>query len=335
MTAREQDGGNDPETDETNGLRPVSVGFLVFPDFSLMAFSSASEPLRAANRLAGKTLYEWRLLSSAGGEVPSSSGFNFPTLSIGEVPAFDRLLVVASLGIETLRDRHVMAFLQRVAREGKPLGAISTGTFVLARAGLLADHRCTLHWESIPQFAEEFPDIQVSREIYVRDRNRWTCAGGIAAIDLTLDQIRTDYGSLLASEVADQFLYHRIRGAESLQRTQIEWRYGINNSRISAAIACMEANIENVVDISEIAQRCNLSLRQMERLWHRHLNMTPQKFYLAIRLKEARKMLRESSEPIAAIALRCGFVSASHMGQAYRRLFDRSPGEERKLMIRS
>lgn len=294
-----------------------------------MAFSSAIEPLRAANRLSGKTVYEWRLLSSKGGNVSSSSGFPFETLSLDLAPPVDRVLVVASLGIESLRDRPAILFLRSLARAGIPLGAISTGTILLARAGLLTDHRCTIHWESIPTFSEEFPNIRVSRDVYVQDRNRWTCAGGTAAIDLMLDQIRTDHGAVLAADVADPFLYSRIRGPEDLQRTQVEWRYGINDSRISTAIACMEDNLENILDMSEIARRGKLSLRQMERLWHHHLGMAPQQFYLAIRLKAARKLLRETNEPITTIALRCGFASSSHLGQAYRRLFDRSPSEER------
>lgn len=306
------------------------VGLLVFPGFSMMAFASAIEPLRAANRLGSKRLYEWHVLSPAGDMVPSSSGFEFRTKILDQAPDLDRVLVVASLGIGQLHDRKVTAFLNRMSRAGKDLGALSTGSFILARAGLLSGYRCTLHWESIREFSEEFPALDVCREIYVRDRDRWTCAGGTAAIDMTLDQIAADYGGQLAADVAEQFLHGRIRQPHEQQRMEIQWRYGIHDRRISAAIACMEDNIEHVLDIHELARLSNLSTRQMERLWHQYFGTTPQKFYVSIRLKEARRLLKESTEPIASIALRCGFGSVSHLGNAFRKAFGSTPGAERR-----
>lgn len=313
-----------------HAAEPKQIGLLVFPEFSMMALASASEPLRAANRLSGQRLYQWHLISTDGAAVSSSSGLELQTVSIDDAPALDRLFVVASLRIETLRDARVNRFLQRLAIAGTPLGALSTGTFVLARAGLLVGHRCTLHWESLRQFAEEFPTIQVCRELYVRDRNRWTCAGGTAAIDLMLDQISTDYGGQLAADIAEQFLHSRIRGPQEHQRMAIQWRYGVHDARIASAIACMEQNLEDLVAIDDIARRCNVSLRQLERLWRQHFGMTPQRFYLSVRLNEARRLLKESTEPIASIALRCGFVSPSHLGSAYRKAHGHSPGEERR-----
>lgn len=309
---------------------PKRVGLLVFPEFSMMAFASASEPLRAANRLANQELYRWHVLSARGGAITSSSGFEVQTHAIDNAPELDRLVVVASLDIEKMHDRRVMSFLNRLAVQGKPLCALSTGTFVLARAGLLSGYRCTLHWESLRQFSEEFPGIHVCREIYVRDRNRWTCAGGVAAIDLMLDQITSDFGGQLAADVAEQFLHSRIRGPQENQRMEIQWRYGIHDNRVNAAIAIMEDNLENLIEIHEIARRSNLSLRQLERLWHRYFDTTPQRFYVSIRLKEARRLLKESTESIASIALRCGFVSASHLGSAFRRAYGHSPGAERR-----
>lgn len=313
-----------------SGSVPKRIGLLVFPEFSMMALASASEPLRAANRLSAQSLYEWYVLSSDGTPISSSSGLELQTVSIDDAPAIDRLFVIASMQIEKLHDVRVDRFLRRLAVAGKPLGALSTGTFVLARAGLLAGYRCTLHWELLRQFAEEFPLIEACRELFVRDRNRWTCAGGTAAIDLMLDQISIDCSGQLAADIAEQFLHSRIRRPQEHQRIAIQWRYGVNDARLTAAIACMEQNLEDLVPIEDIAQRCNLSQRQLERLWHQHFNITPQRFYLAVRLNEAHRLLKESTESIASIALRCGFVSASHLGSAYRKAFGRSPGEERR-----
>ncbi|MFJ4432245.1 GlxA family transcriptional regulator [Pseudomonas sp. NPDC089395] len=306
------------------------IGLLILPQFSMMALAGASEPLRAANRLAGRTLYEWQLLSETGGTVSSSSGVEISTRGLSDVNELDRVFVLASLDIEHLRPPQMLRFLQRAAAQGKTVGAFSTGTFILARAGLLDGRKCTLHWESINEFAEEFPAIEVTRELYVNHDNRWTCAGGTAAIDLMLAQISLDYGGKLAAAVAEQFLHARIRGPEEHQRMSIQWRFGIHDRRITAAIGHMEDNFEHVISIEDVADRCNVSQRQLERLWHQHFGMTPQRFYLELRLAEARRLLRESSKSIASVAYSCGFVSASHLGSAYRKTWGCSPGEERR-----
>jgi len=299
-----------------------------------MALASAIEPLRAANRIAGRGIYAWQLLSAEATGVCTSCGVALQTLPIDDHSPPDRLFVVASLNTDTLHDARVTRYLQRLAARGVTLGALSTGTFVLARAGVLAGYQCTLHWESLRQFAEEFPTLAVCSELYVRDRNRWTCAGGTAAIDLMLEQISSDCGGALAADVAEQFMHGRIRGAHEHQRMAIQWRYGVHDARMTAAIACMEANLEHLVAIDDIARRCHLSLRQLERLWHQHFGMTPQRFYLAVRLDEARRLLKESTASIAQIALRCGFASASHLGSAYRKAYGHTPGQARQRFDR-
>lgn len=313
-----------------NNCTSKRIGLLILPQFSMMALAGASEPLRAANRLSGKTLYEWTLLTESGGPVSSSSGIEIHTVPVDQAPELDRMFVLASLDIEHQKPPKILRFLQRAASRGITVGALSTGTFILARAGLLEGKRCTLHWESIGQFSEEFPTIEVTRELYVNHDNRWTCAGGTAAIDLMLAQIALDFGNQLAANIAEQFLHARIRAPEEHQRMSIQWRFGIHDRRLTAAIAFMENNLENIVGIEEIADRCNLSHRQLERLWHQHFGMTPKKFYLELRLNEARRLLRESTQPIASIAYSCGFVSASHLGAAYRRVWGCTPGEERR-----
>lgn len=311
--------------------RPLSIGLLLFPDFSMMALASASEPLRAANRLAGRELYRWELLSRDGAEVTSSSGMGLQTRPM-DAPStpLDYLFIVASLRIDTLRDTKVHQHLHRLATEGLTLGALSTGTFVLARAGLLNGYRCTLHWESLRQFAEEFPSIPASRELYVRDRDRLTCAGGTAALDLMLDLVAGAHGGTLAADVAEQFLHARIRGPQEQQRMAVQWRYGVHDSRIAKAIWLMEQNLEEAISVEEIARRCNVSARQLERLWLKLFDTSPQKFYVGVRLAEARRLLRESTNAIAAIAQQCGFASASHLGSAYRHRFGHTPGDERR-----
>lgn len=310
--------------------RPLEIGFFLVPAFSMMALSSATEPLRAANR-DGVTRYAWHLLSVDGEQVASSSGFRLlPESSLQGAPELDMLFVVASLGVTEYRNRQVFDWLRRYAATGRPLGAISTASFILARAGLLDGYRCTIHWESLRDFAEAFPHTHPSREIFVRDRNRLTCAGGTAALDLMLDLIASEHGARLAADIADNFLHSRIRPAGESQRMAIHWRYGVSDPRLVKAIALMEQHLEDALAIEQIAGLVGVSERQFERLFSVAFGRGPARFYQDLRLEEARRLLHESTDSLAAIALRCGFVSASHLGRAFRAAYARTPGDERR-----
>jgi AraC family transcriptional regulator, glycine betaine-responsive activator len=309
---------------------PKKIGFFLVPSFSMMALSAATEPLRAANRITGRPLYSWHLLSADGEAVASSSGFTLlPDLAITSTEELDQLFVVASLGVSDYRNAHVFEWLRRFAAKGKPLGAISLGAMLLARAGLLNGYKCTIHWESQRDFAEEFPSLEVSPDIYCIDRNRSTCGGGTAAMDLMLDLIVREHGQRLATEVADQFLHTRIRTSQESQKTAIQWRYGVEDRRIVKAIALMEQNIENPISMRAIASLVGISHRQFERLWLKHFEESPARFYQELRVKAAQKLVRESTYSLFDIAVRCGFSSASHFGRCYRQFFNCTPGEER------
>lgn len=310
---------------------PLNFGFLLFPEYSMMTLASATEPLRMANRLSGKSLYRWHLLSVEGSPISSSSGFALDTVSIQDdiAKGLDWIFVIAGFGHDTHRNPSVQRYLQLAAGKGVGIGAMSTGSFVLARAGLLRGYRCTLHWEALRQFSEEFPGIEVQRELYVRDRNRLTCAGGTAGIDLMLDQISADHGVAFAAEVADVFLHSRIRGADEAQRMAANLRYRVHDARIVKAIELMEHNLESPIPVNAMADACSLSVRQMERVWQQTFGCSPKVFYINLRLAESRRLLRESTESTASIAMRCGFSSASHFGAAYVKRYGHSPGLER------
>src|SRR6185437_6691162 len=209
------------------------VGFLLVPGFSMMALSSATEPLRAANRVSGRSAYSWHLVSADGKEVASSSGFRLvPELSIKEAGELAMLIVVASLDVARYRDAQVFAWLRRLSQSNCCLGAVSVGTLLLARAGLLNGYRCTIHWELLQEFREEFPEIEAVRDLFCIDRNRLTCGGGIAALDLMLAVISAQQGPAVAAEVAEQFLHTRIRPPGESQCMAVQWRFGVTDRRI-------------------------------------------------------------------------------------------------------
>jgi transcriptional regulator GlxA family with amidase domain len=307
------------------------VGILLIPGFSLMALSAVSEPIRAANRMSGKPLYSWKLISIDGQPITSSSGFTLlPHASIETAGPLDMVIVIASLDVAGFQDRRVFDWLRRLASQGCPIGATSTAPLILARAGVLHGYRATIHWEAMPDMAEEFPEFEISRDLFVVDRDRFTCAGGTTGLDMMLTLIEQRHGHALAGAVAEQFLHTRIRPPSDSQRMDILNRYGITDARLANAIALMEQNIEHPLPTPAIALRAGISSRQLERLFLSAFGSTPAKFYLELRLQQARRLLAETGESILQIALRCGFASVSHFGKCYREVFQNTPAKSRR-----
>ncbi len=311
---------------------PEPIGFFLVPKFSMIAFTSAIEPLRSANRMSERNLYSWRLFSKDGGPVAASSGIALmPDAAISATERLPTIIVCGGNDIHLYRDKEVFSWLRRLARTGVRLGALCTGSHILAAAGLLDGHRCTLHWENIPGFIEAFPDIEVTTELFETDRTRFTCSGGTAPLDMMLHMIAVRHGAELAATVSDQFIHDRIRGAGDNQRMTMPARLGVRNGKLIAAITRMEDNIEEPLSRRDIAAGVGLSTRQLERLFRTHLGTTPRRHYLEVRLRRARQLLFHSGLSALDVALACGFVSASHFAKCYREHFGTTPREERSL----
>ena len=304
--------------------------FFLAPKFSMHAFSSAVDPLYTANRLSGGRLFHWQVISRDGGPVTASNGLQVAAdLSMSQVNDCDTLLVCAGLDAHHQGDRHVAAWLRRIARRGAVVGGLCSGTHLLARAGLLDGHRCTIHWEDIQPLLEDFPGLDVTANLFEIDRKRITCAGGTAALDLMLHLIGLAHGAEFAGRVSDQFMHQRIRAAHDHQRMAPHERLGVREPKLLAAIATMETNLDEPLSLSEIGRRANLSVRQLERLFKQRLGCPPSRYYLELRLHHARLLLLRGASSILSIALAAGFASASHFSRRYREHFGHSPREER------
>ena len=314
-----------------DGGMQQTFGFLLLPQFSMLAFSAAVEPLRAATRLSGQHLYDWKILTTDGRPIHSSSRMQLlPDASLAAGGRLDFLIVVAGLEIQRLRDPAVTAALRRRARSGCRLGALSTGSYLLAWAGLLQGYRCTVHWENLDAFREDFPDLDVTGELFEVDGPRLTCSGGTASMDMILSLIGEDHGRDLAAQVAEQFIHERIRDTHDHQRMSLQGRLGISHPKLLQVIAMMEDHLEDPMARAELARRAGLSTRQLERLFRRYLGRTPTRYYLELRLHRARALLTQTSMSILNVALACGFVSASHFSKCYREFFHKMPREERR-----
>jgi transcriptional regulator GlxA family with amidase domain len=312
------------------GPGPEPIGFLLVPQFSMMAFSSAVEPLRVANRLAGRQLFDWRAWSMDGRPVKASNGWPIPVegalASVVDVPT---LIVCSSFEPEAHAGKSMLAALRRLARRGTEIGALDTGASILAAAGLLRGGRVTMHWEAAPGFAEAYPEIEISEALFEVSAQHFTCAGGTAALDLMLDMIARKHGQALAVAVSEQFIHDRLRDRHDRQRMSLPKRLGIGNAKLLRVVAAMEANLETPLDARELAALSGVSARQLERLFRAQLQDSPANYYLRLRLERARQLLRQTEMSVMQVAMACGYSSASCLSRSYKAQFAVSPREDR------
>ena len=311
---------------------PLRIGLILIPNFSMIAFTAAVEPLRLANRSSGRSLYEWHLFSVDGRPVTASNGISLtPEGDLDKAIAMPVVIVCSGVDVQKNTNKAVISWLRRVARKGAEVGALCTGSHILASAGLLDGYRCTIHWENLAAFVEDFPEIEVTTELFEIDRNRFTCAGGTAAIDMMLNVISLQHGHELAASVADQFMHERIRDQHDHQRMSLLVRLGVRHPKLLSVIEVMEKNLEEPLNRIDLARDANLSTRQLERLFRKYLNRSPARYYLELRLDKARLLLLQTNMSIIDVALACGFVSASHFSKCYRDFYGRTPRKERGL----
>lgn len=304
----------------------------------MIAFTTAIEPLRLANRMLGHEAYSWRLSSLDGKPVTASNGvevnvdtdldFERHNLSGSRRPSM--MFICSGIEVERAENKSIFAYLRECKNSGITVGGLCTAAHLLAAAGLLKAKRCAIHWENLPGFQEKFPTAEVYADLYEMDGNIWTCAGGTAALDMMLSLIGRDHDEDLVNRVCEQALTDRVRNPHDRQRLPLRARLGVQNVKVLSIIEFMEANIAEPLSLVEIAEYVGLSRRQIERLFQSQMGRSPARYYLEVRLDRARHLLRQSSMPVVDVAIACGFVSASHFSKCYREMYGKSPLQERQ-----
>lgn len=311
--------------------------FYLVPDFTMIAFSSAIDTLRLANAVVGYEAYSWRVVSSDGTTVRASCGL---TLEADNSVAVERQhlngrlrpsvsVICGGKHVERYADRAAEAWLRECRNRGVAVASLCTGAHVLARAGLLDDRKCAIHWENQPGFIERFPAVNVSTGIYEVDGNIYTCAGGTASFDMMLRIIGRDFGEEVVSGICELALIDRVRDPGERQRLPFAQRVGVQDPTVMKLVEKMEKSLTEPMQVEELTASIGLSRRQVERLFRNELRCSPARYYLKLRLERARLLLVQTSIPVVEVAIACGFVSASHFSKCYREAFRCSPQETR------
>ncbi len=303
----------------------------------MIAFASAVEAMRAANRMLGYQAYVWRTSSADGAPVEASSGISVAAqtsiederrmINGAERPTL--YLVCGGTNIETYITKQLTGIVREEHMRGIAVGGLCTGAFVVAAAGLLSGKRCAIHWENLPGFQERFPKAEVFADLFEIDGSIHTCAGGTASMDMMLSLIAEDFDDDIVNRICEQMLTDRVRSSTDRQRLPLRARLGVQNGRVLEIIELMEAHLSEPLSLLEIAEHIGISRRQIERLFRQEMARSPARYYLEVRLDRARHLLIQSSLPVVEVAIACGFISASHFSKCYRELYQESPQQER------
>lgn len=305
------------------------ITILVLDYFAMIAFASTIEPLREANWVSGRQAFEWKVVSHDGKPVRASNGLSLNVdCAMQDATASSMVLVCSSFNPHLGATPPVLAWLRRQDRLGAMIGGVETGAYVLARAGLLNGHRATIHWENSESFEEEFPQVKLTEAIFEVDRRRCSASGATAALDMMLYFIAQHLGQKVASGVAEEFIYNRIRNSNSPQRLTASDRMNTRNPRLRRLLNYLEKNLHTSMDVSEMAAFEKISEREVRRLFDVHIGTSPQAYHRKLRLAKAQSILRQSDTDVSSVALDCGFSSSSAFSRAYKREFNRRPKDD-------
>lgn len=299
----------------------------------MLPVSAAIDVLALTNYVSGKPLYAWHSLAVESGPVTSMSGWRvMADFALSDAPPLSSVVVCCGMDGHAQATAPILGWLRNQATRGVRVGAISTGTWVLAKSGLLKNRRFTIHWEDLAAFCEVYPNYDTTSELFETDGPVFTCSGGTAVVDLFLTFIASKHGVTLANEVAEQILHGSIRTPVVAPHANKTMRLGVTHKVVRAAITLMEQNIETPLGISDIAVSVGISTRQIERLFQSYLGRPPKLFYRECRLMRAQGLLRRTGMPVSEIAIACGFNSSSYLAKCYLGHFGRSPMDERNAV---
>lgn len=312
------------------------LSFYLTEGFLLQAFSSGLSALQHTNEILAEKVYEWRIVTPDGRAAISNCGLPIsPTSSLelerGLLAANERpsMIVVCGGDKMTGGSRELINWLRECRLHRIPLAALGGATSIVATAGLLRGRRCAVHWEQFPAFTERFPDVVAVQSLYEADSGFFSCAGDMAAFDMFLHIVSSDFGNMVAGKACEKAISDRPRAKSERQRWPLQTRFGGVHPQLVKVIEQMEANLSEPLRMLEFVPANGLCRRQIERLFYQEFGRSPARYFLEARLEKADLLLQHSTLFIADVAIACGFVSASHFSKAYKEVYCMTPQQKR------
>ena len=315
----------------TSSDEKLRITLLVLPDSSMMSLASALDTMRAANRIAGRVLFDWQIATLNGKTARLTCDLLIePDVALADDSSGDVLIVIASFNQQHHAGPAHLKLIKRVARNFSAVGGIEAGSWILARAGLLQNLSATTHWEDLEEFATHFPGVDLKPDRFVIDGKVFTTGGASPTFDFMLYLIRIRYGYPLAIEVSSAFIYDGVHSATDTQPLVSLGMLENNEPRVAAAIHVMERHIDEPIAMTRIARDVGISIRMLEYLFRQTLNMSPAAYYRRLRLQTARRLVVDTRLRLQEIAIRTGFNSLSSFSRLFRNYYRQSPGDCRR-----
>jgi len=314
-----------------DGKAPITFYFLLLKDFSFLSFASLVDPLRMANDLACKKLYSWELVTIDNLPVTASNGISQrPTAQLEEPYAHDYLWLISGNYVHQHYTKEIKYFLRKAQRSNTQIGAASTAAFLLAFAGIINHRQCTVHWESKNLFSEEFPNLNLTNNLYEVDDGILTCSGGLTCLDLMLKLIQQQQGVKLSEMVAEYFLYPADRPSSEQHQLSLIEQYKVHNPAVIKTLTFMLTHLQEPKKIWQLAKNVNIGIRHLERLFQKNFHLDIHTVYMHLRLEKANLLLRETNDSVSLVGEKCGFISPSYFAKCYKEYYKFTPKETRK-----
>ena len=325
-------------------MKQVKVSFILLPGFALTSFSLAIEALSVANLLCGEEVYQYQICHAhvsnnndshiSNHQTTVTSSNHVPIETSGDLSFCqnsDLIFVCGYLNTADYDNPALFSLLRSVARKKGRIAALSCASFILAKAGLLQGKSCTLVPEYKTTFTELYPDIPIQENLYTVTDNLLTSAGGTATLDMLLYLISQDHGRDFAHNASQQFLLERIRSSEEIQTSRRHLNLRMKSPCLGAAVELMEKHISHPYQITTLANKIGTTQRNLETVFQKYEQISPGRYYLRLRLQQARKMIEETHLSLTKVAQATGFSSQSHFSKCFKDLYHQSPSEIRQV----
>ncbi len=310
--------------------RPLSVLILVFDETNALSLSSVVDPMRAANRRAGRKLFDWKFATPSGALSNLTAGITINAPALFRSPMADLLISVASFKVQPQISPRLVTQLRAHAHRAQGIAAVDGGVWALAHAGLLDNHAATSHWEDYEAFSNAFPQIETRRSRYVIDGNRLTTGGAAPCLDMMLALISRRHGSALADRVAAAFIYDPVPDG-GVQQTQLPvGALAKKHPEIAKALTLMSDTLDDPLSIADIARKLSLTQRTLELRFQKALGTSPKAYSLSLRLSEAQRLATDTTARVQEIALATGFTSQAAFARAFKATYGQSVRELRR-----
>jgi transcriptional regulator GlxA family with amidase domain len=306
----------------------IACQILLLPDFELNELAALTEAFERANRALGLRRFDWHLVSLDGAPVLAASGMPIAVAGSAQSAGERHLFLLSGYGSPRVKPA-LSALLCRRYALGARIAAIGGACSLLPESGLLADRPCAAHWSLADALLESGQDLRIEDRLYAIDDRIATCAGRDATLDFVLHLITESEGQAVARIVADSLNHARPREATERQLSELDFSGQRGASAIAHTVAAMRRRMTEGDDLEGIAAQSGVSQRQLQRLFRRHLGMTPTQYFLKSRLQRARHLLQYSTLSVTGIAIATGFTSISHFSRRYTELYGCTPTAER------